>query len=115
MPAAGPVAARRAVARSSRSSQALAVGAIAERSTTAPSGRTVIGAGPPGWPGSQARPSKVDVFQSDGSAANGEDGIAIERFEIIEASLTLADVGEAGKCSAACDNTRCRPITGASP
>jgi hypothetical protein len=52
----------------------------------APSGRTVIGAGPPGLPGSQARPSKVDVVQSEGRAANAEDGIAIERFEIIEAS-----------------------------
>ena len=113
MPTAGPLAARRAAARPSRSSHALAVGASADRSMTAPSDRTVIGAGPAGWPGCQARPSKVDVFQSEGRAANSEDDIAIDRFEIIEASAP-ADVGNAGE-SAACDNTRCRPITGGSP
>ncbi len=110
----GPCAARIAGARSSRSSHALAVGASADRSTTAPSGRTVIGAGPPGLPGSQARPSNVDVFQSEGRARSDEDGIAIERFEIIEASARRRTRPSGLTHSAACDNTRCRPITGGS-
>jgi hypothetical protein len=62
---------------------------------TAPSGRTVIGDGPPDLPGSHARPNKVEAVQSDGRAASADDDIAIERFGIIETAMLPA--GEAGE------------------
>ena len=61
-----PGAVRARATRSGRASNWLMVGSIGARSTTSPLGRSAMGEGPAGSPGSQARPSSVASRQSEG-------------------------------------------------